>query len=135
MIGIVICTHAALSEALLTAAEMIVGPYENTVAVSVNPGEGPDTILERLQAASAEANSGMGVMILCDMFGGTPSNMSLSLLGEDVEIVTGVNLPMLIKLSTIRDRSLAEVATTIQEHGRRNILVAGAVLRGEDKGS
>ena len=135
MIGVVICTHAGLSESLLSAVEMIVGPFENTECVSVNPGEGPDLILEKLQAATAKANTGPGVVILCDMFGGTPSNMSLSMLGDDIEIVTGVNLPMLIKLSTIRSKPLAEIATTIQEHGRKNILVAGAFLRGESQGS
>ena len=135
MIGIVICTHAALSESLLSAVEMIVGPFENTECVSVNPGEGPDLILERLQNATQKANTGSGVVILCDMFGGTPSNMSLSMLGDDIEIVTGVNLPMLIKLSTIRSKPLGEIATTIQEHGRKNILVAGAFLRGEEQGS
>ena len=135
MIGIVICTHAELSDSLMAAAEMIVGPFEHTQCVSVQPGEGPDLILDKLQAATDAANSGSGVIILCDMFGGTPSNMSLSLLGDDIEIVTGVNLPMLIKLSTIRDQPLHEVAATIQEHGRKNILVAGAVLRGEGKDS
>ncbi len=134
MIGIVICTHAGLSESLLSAVEMIVGPFENTECVSVNPGEGPDLILEKLQAATSKANTGSGVVILCDMFGGTPSNMSLSMLGDDIEIVTGVNLPMLIKLSTIRSKPLAEIAMTIQEHGRKNILVAGAFLRGEAQG-
>ena len=77
MIGIVICTHAALSESLLSAVEMIVGPFEHTECVSVNPGEGPDLILERLQNAARSANTGAGVIILCDMFGGTPSNMSV----------------------------------------------------------
>ena len=134
MIGIVICTHAGLSESLLSAVEMIVGPFENTECVSVNPGEGPDLILEKLQTATSKANTGSGVVILCDMFGGTPSNMSLSMLGDDIEIVTGVNLPMLIKLSTIRSKPLAEIAMTIQEHGRKNILVAGAFLRGEAQG-
>ena len=129
MIGVVICTHASLSKALLEATEMIVGTMEKTEAVCVQPGDSGETIVDRLSEAMKAVDSGDGVMILCDMFGGTPSNVSLSLLGDDVEIVTGVNLPMLLKLTTCRTLSLKEVATVIQGHGRDNIMVAGALLK------
>jgi len=129
MIGVVICTHASLSTALLEATEMIVGEMEKTEAVCVQPGDSGETIVNRLSTAMKAVDSGSGVIILCDMFGGTPSNVSLSLLGDDVEIITGVNLPMLLKLFTCRTLPLAEVAKTIQGHARDNIMVAGALLK------
>ena len=101
MIGVVICTHATLSEALLEATEMIVGPMEKTKTVCVQPGDSGEIIVDRLSDAMKAVDSGAGVIILCDMFGGTPSNVSLSLLGDEVEIVTGVNFNAL-KLTTCR---------------------------------
>ena len=79
--------------------------------------------------AIASVDTGAGVLLLCDMFGGTPSNLSLSFLDDKVEIVTGVNLPMLLKLYTSREQNLAEVAQTICDHARQSTLVAGALLR------
>ena len=102
---------------------------ENTKTVCVQPGDSGEIIVDRLSDAMQAVDSGEGVIILCDMFGGTPSNVSLSLLGDEVEIVTGVNLPMLLKLTTCRSLPLAEVATSIQGHGRDNIMVAGALLK------
>jgi mannose PTS system EIIA component len=130
MTGVVICTHHTLAEALAETARMIVGEFPACVAVSVLPGEGPEVILEKLHAAVKEVSSGDGVLLLCDMFGGTPSNLSLSLLGDDVEVVTGVNLPMMLKLFTHRHGPLAEVAAVARDHGRENILVAGELLGG-----
>lgn len=129
MIGVVVCTHANLAEALIDAAKMILGDFPNTSAVSVLPGESGEDIVDKLSAAISEVETGSGVVILCDMFGGTPSNVSLTLLSGSVEVVTGVNLPMLLKLSTCRTQALPAVAELIQTHSRENILVAGALLR------
>lgn len=131
MIGVVICTHLDLAQALVDTTKMIVGDLPACEAVAVRPGDDPDAVVERLRAAIAKVDSGDGVVLLCDMFGGTPSNLALSFLGAGVEVVTGVNLPMLLKLYTHRERPLAEVAATICEHGRQNILVAGDLLRGK----
>ena len=129
MIGVVICTHAELSKALLDSALMILGSFENVVAVSVDSGDSPEHIQERLKEAVEQVNTGAGVLVLCDMFGGTPSNMSLSLLSDTVEVITGVNLPMLLKLHSSRHGALKEVAEEVQTYGRDNILVAGALLQ------
>ena len=129
MIGIVVCTHANLAAALLEAAEMIVGKIENAASVAVNPGESSEDIIDKLSEAIGKVDSGEGVIVLCDMFGGTPSNVSLTLLSETVEVITGVNLPMILKLYTCRRGPFAEATEQVQEHGRENILVAGALLR------
>jgi mannose PTS system EIIA component len=129
MIGVVICTHARLGDSLIDAAKMILGDFQSSTSISVMPGESGEDIVDKLTGAIAQVESGSGVIILCDMFGGTPSNVSLTLLSDKIEVVTGVNLPMLLKLSTCRTRPLSAVAEMIQSHGRDNILVAGALLR------
>lgn len=108
---------------------MIVGPMNGVQTVSVQPGDGMDAVIERIKTAIEAVDQGAGCVVLCDMFGGTPSNLSLSFLSEQVEVITGVNLPMLIKLFTCRDQPLDEVADMICKHGRDNVLVAGALLR------
>ena len=128
MIGVVLCTHSNLGAALLETANMIVGEYEQATSVSVLPEESGEDIVDKLLQAIREVDAGSGVLILCDMFGGTPSNVSLTQLSDNVEVVTGANLPMLLKLYTSREGPLDEVARQIQSHGRENILVAGALL-------
>ncbi|MCA9544914.1 MAG: PTS sugar transporter subunit IIA [Myxococcales bacterium] len=128
MIGVVLCTHRSLAEALLDTAKMIVGDFPAAEAVAVQPGEGPVDILRKLKAAIEAVDAGDGALVLVDMFGGTPSNLALSLLSERVEVVTGVNLPMLLKLFTHREGTLADVAAVVRKHGCENILVAGALL-------
>lgn len=129
MIGVVVCTHGTLAAELLASARMIVGDYPAAEAVAVEAGEGPEAIRGRLEKAIASVDAREGVLLLCDMFGGTPSNLCLSLLADDREVVTGVNLPMLLKLWTHRDGPLDEVARTVAAHTRDNILVAGDLLR------
>lgn len=133
MIGVVICTHAGLAGALLDTAKMIVGEFPAAVAVSVQPGDGPEQIRSALQAGIKSVDDGSGVMLLVDMFGGTPSNIALSLLADDREVITGVNLPMLLKLYTSREGPLPEVASRVARHSRDNTLVAGELLRGRGK--
>jgi PTS system mannose-specific IIA component len=135
MIGVVICTHGPLAGALVETAHLIVGEYPGIRPVGLTSGDSPEDVVARLRAAIAEVDDGNGVLILCDMFGGTPSNLSLSFLGDGVEVVTGVSLPMLLKLYTSRDAPLAEVAQSICDHARQSTLVAGALLKPKKGGA
>jgi len=130
MIGLVLVTHAGLAEELLRGAEMIVGTIESAEAVGIRPGDQADVIMERI-AEAVRRVSGNGALIMTDMFGGTPSNMSLSFLETDrIEVLTGVNLPMVIKFAAERDRTaVAELATALKECGRESIAVAGDYLK------
>lgn len=130
MIGLVLVTHAGLAEELLRGAEMIVGPIESAEAVGIRPGDPADAIMDRIAGAVKRVSEG-GALIMTDMFGGTPSNMSLSFLETDrIEVLTGVNLPMVIKFAAERDRTaVAALATSLKECGRESISVAGDYLK------
>lgn len=130
MIGLVLVTHAGLATALKKSAEMIVGPIEGCATVEVAPDERADDIMARVVAA-VEAVQADGAIIMTDLFGGTPSNMAMSFLKEgSVEVVTGVNLPMLIEFSARRERMpVAELATELHRTGREGIIVAGELLK------
>ncbi len=125
-IGVVIVTHYELGDQFLQALRLIVPDAPEFLSVSVAPDQPVDELRSAIGARLAQADHGDGVLVLTDMFGGTPSNMSLSFLGEHhVEIVTGVNLPMLIKLATLgEEKSLEDLARFIKEYGQRNISVA-----------
>jgi PTS system mannose-specific IIA component len=127
VIGIVVVTHGRLAEELVNAARTIVGEIPAIVAVSM--GWSDDVGAARAQVEHAIAEVGGGdALLLTDMFGGTPTNLSLPFLSPRVEIVTGVNLPMLIKLTTLREGALAEVARAIRDQGKDAIYVASDVL-------
>ena len=130
MIGLVLVTHAGLATALKMSAEMIVGPIERCTAVEVAPDERADDIMARVVAAVAAVQS-EGAIFMTDLFGGTPSNMSLSFLKEGcVEVVTGTNLPMLIEFCSRREQmAVAELAAKLQSSGREGIIVAGEFLK------
>ncbi len=130
MIGIVVVAHFNLAREMVAATELIVGKQEQFEYVDIFPDEEVDKIKKMLSDAVKGADSGEGVVILTDMFGGTPSNISLSLLEEGkVEVVTGTNLPMLIKLVTFRQgRRLTELASFITNYGKKNIYLATDVL-------
>ncbi|EHP88386.1 PTS system fructose subfamily IIA component [Geobacter metallireducens RCH3] len=130
MIGLVLVTHAGLAEELLRGGEMIVGPIESAETIGIRPGDQADAIMERI-AEAVKRVSVDGALIMTDMFGGTPSNMSLSFLEADrIEVLTGVNLPMVIKFAAERDRiAVAELATSLKECGRESIAVAGDYLK------
>ena len=133
MLGIVIVTHGHLAQEILKTAEFIIGSLEACATVSIDGARGgPDAMRQAIQQAIASADRGRGVLVLTDMFGGTPSNISLSFLEEGrVEVLTGVNLPMLIKAAQIRDKaSLSETAQIIGEYARKSINVAGELLGG-----
>ena len=133
MIGLVICTHSNLAEALLTSAEMIVGPIDQSQAVGVYPGDSPEEIHGRLEAALKSVDVSDGAIVLCDMFGSTPSNISLTFLSENIDVVTGVNLPMLLKFFTTRQGTVVDVSKAIQLHARDNILAAGVLMGGSSE--
>jgi PTS system mannose-specific IIA component len=130
MTGVVIVTHYRLGEEFLQALRLIVPDAPPVQAVSVDPKQSVDEMREAIAQALRRADTGDGVLVLTDMFGGTPSNISLSFLEEHrVEVVTGLNLPMLIKLATMTEKKpLEELAAFIKEYGQRNIRVASEIL-------
>jgi len=137
MIGLVLVTHGTLGHELLKTAEFIIGGLEGCLAVSIDSVRSPESLREAVGAAIAALDKGDGVLVLTDMFGGTPSNISLSFLETDrVEVLSGANLPMLLKAVQLRDRALlSEAAQAIGECGRKSINVAGELLgqgRGEE---
>ncbi len=135
MIGIVIVTHCNLGLELIRSAEFIVGKFGKARAVSLNPEDQVEALRGKIAEAIEKMDTGDGVILLTDMFGGTPSNISLSFLAEGkVEVVTGVNLPMLIGLASKREgKSLNEVAREIKDYGLRSIALAGEILKKEIK--
>lgn len=130
MIGLLLVAHAGVAGQLLAAAEMIVGKLELAEAVGIEPDASAATVMASLKEAVARV-SGDGAIIMTDMFGGTPSNMSISFLEEGrVEVLTGVNLPMLIRFTQERERSsVGELALKLKDSGREGISVAGDYLK------
>lgn len=133
MIGMVLVTHGRLAEELIAALEHVVGPQESLASVCI----GPDDDMEQRRADILEEVSncdvGEGVILLTDMFGGTPSNLAISIMDKaNVEVIAGVNLPMLVKLASVRkNESLGETATQGQDAGRKYINIASQLL-GQD---
>jgi PTS system mannose-specific IIA component len=132
MIGVVVVTHGQLATELLNAAETIVGELPRFTAVSIGWHEDTEDARAEIAAAVVRVNGDTGVLILTDMFGGTPSNLAMTFLGDGVEVITGVNLPMLIKLANLAEQAdLLTAAREIREQGRAAIWVASDLLRGE----
>ncbi|WP_319760719.1 PTS sugar transporter subunit IIA [Maridesulfovibrio sp.] len=128
--GIVLVTHGNFGQALIEAGELIVGPQEGVRSLSVDVEKGIDAAVDTLKKSIAEVNSGSGVLILTDMFGGTPTNLSLSLLqGDHIEVVTGVSLPMLLKAFQMRNESLQKMAEEVSKAAAKGIVIAGEMLR------
>ena len=126
----VIVTHGQLAGDVLAAAEMIVGPISHIAAVSIGWHDDVDAARDEVQRAITRVSQGGGVLLLTDMFGGTPTNIASMFLEEGaVEVLTGVNLPMVIKLaSSSTEDPLAEIARKICDQGRQGIYLAGALL-------
>jgi PTS system mannose-specific IIA component len=126
----VIVTHGHLAGELLAAAEMIIGPISHIAAVSIGWHDDVDAARDEVQRAISSVTQQRGVLLLTDMFGGTPTNIASMFLEEgSVEVITGVNLPMVIKLATsTADESLSEIARKICDQGRQGIYLAGALL-------
>jgi mannose PTS system EIIA component len=135
MIGVVVVTHGQLATELVNAAETIVGDQPKFAAVSIGWHDAVELAREEIAQAIARVDSGSGVIVLTDMFGGTPSNLAITFLAEErVELITGVNLPMLLKLAGTREvADLRELARHIREDGRTGIWVASDLLRGEGR--
>ena len=133
MIGVVVVTHGQLANELVNAAEMIVGDLPQFTAVSIGWHDDVNDAREDIAQAIERVRGDAGVLLLTDMFGGTPSNLGMTFLEKDrLEVITGVNLPMLIKLASLRSSSnLLAVAKEMRDHGRSAIWVASDLLRGE----
>jgi PTS system mannose-specific IIA component len=134
VIGVVIVTHYRLADEFLQALRLIVGETENLSAIGLDPSMSPEEMRNRIDKAVREVDQGEGVLMMVDMFGGTPSNLCLSFLQEDrVEVVTGLNLPMLVKVTQLKESMpVQQMAVLIRDYGRRHIRVASEVLAGRD---
>lgn len=130
MIGMVLVTHGRLAAEFIDALEHILGPQERVAAICIGPDDDMEQRREDILRSVADVDDGDGVVLLTDMFGGTPSNLAISIMKEaKVEVIAGVNLPMLIKLSDMRDgHSMAEAVEQAQESGRKYINVASSLL-------
>ncbi len=130
MIGLVLVTHGRLADEFRLALEHIVGPQTGIETVAIGPDDRMENRRDDIAAAIGRVNAGAGVIILTDMFGGTPSNLAISLLEiGKVEVVAGLNLPMLVKLARVRkDYALDKAATAAQDAGRKYINVASQIL-------
>ncbi|MDJ0857300.1 MAG: PTS fructose transporter subunit IIA [Desulfobacterales bacterium] len=136
MIGIVIVTHSQLGEALIEAAAFILGREpEATVAVSVDLKENAEKLRRQIEKAIKKVRQEKGVLVLTDMFGGTPSNLSYSFLDEGkVEVISGVNLPILIKADSARkEKELSALAVALEAFGKRSISLASGILKGNKR--
>jgi mannose PTS system EIIA component len=133
MIGLVLVTHGQLANEFRSALEHVVGPQKQLEAVAIGPEDDMDSRRDDIMAAVKRVNTGDGVVLLTDMFGGTPSNLAISCMnGGSVEVVAGVNLPMLIKLARVREESnLVKAVDQAQDAGRKYINIASRVLAGK----
>ena len=130
MIGIVLVTHGILALEFISAMQHVVGKQEQVEAVCIGPEDDMEMRREEILKKAGEVNSGSGTIVLTDMFGGTPSNLAISIMDRaPVEIIAGINLPMLIKLASLRkDKSLKEAVEGAQEAGKKYINIASQLL-------
>ncbi|AEV35156.1 PTS system fructose subfamily IIA component [Pseudovibrio sp. FO-BEG1] len=133
MIGLVLVTHGRLAEEFKSALEHVVGPQDRVATICIGPDDDMEQRRQDILRSVEAVNDGSGVVLLTDMFGGTPSNLAISVMdGGSVEVVAGVNLPMLIKLASVRnEKSLAEAVEEARSAGQKYISVASQVLSGQ----
>jgi mannose PTS system EIIA component len=133
MIGLVLVTHGQLANEFRLALEHVVGPQEAIETIAIGPDDDMEQRRQDILDAVARVNSGKGVILLTDMFGGTPSNLAISVMqAGEVEVVAGINLPMLIKLASVRgDGDMEQALDDAQESGRKYINVASRLLQGQ----
>ena len=133
MIGMVLVTHGHLATEFRAALEHVVGPQRAIATVTIGPDDDMEARRQEIVDAVARVDAGQGVVLLTDMFGGTPSNLAISVMaGSNVEVVAGINLPMLIKLASVREiASLDQAVVQAQDAGRKYINVASRVLSGK----
>jgi len=126
MIGLVVVTHGKLAQEFIAATEHVVGKQKNIIGICIEPDDDMEKRREDILAAVKQVEDGSGVAVLTDMFGGTPSNLAISIMGKvPVEVVAGINLPMMVKLATIRSTvPLADAVLVAQEAGRKYINLA-----------
>ncbi len=131
MVGLVVATHGQLADELLRTATAIVGPMERCEGLSITAASSMEDARKRLGEAIQRVDGGEGVLVLTDMFGGTPANLALTFLEDRIEVVTGVHLPMILKLATGRADHLAlrPLAELITGYGQKNITLASELLR------
>ena len=131
MIGMVLVTHGRLAAEFVAALEHVVGPQRNIAAVCIGPEDDMERRRQDILRAIAEVEAGQGVVLLTDMFGGTPSNLAISVIDKSkVEVIAGINLPMLIKLASMREKGdMKKAVEAAQEAGRKYINVASALLK------
>ncbi len=134
MIGMVLVTHGRLASELVAALEHVVGAQRNVASVCIGPEDDMELRRKEILDQVAKVDDGSGVVVLTDMFGGTPSNLAISIMDKaKVEIIAGVNLPMLIKLASVRqNQDLARAVDSAQDAGRKYINVASRLLNGDD---
>ena len=130
MIGLVLVTHGNLAKEFISAMQHVVGPQEQVEAVCIGPEDDMEMRRSEILKKVGEVDKGQGVIVLTDMFGGTPSNLAISIMDRaKVEIIAGINLPMLIKLASLRkDKSLKETVEGAQEAGKKYINIASQLL-------
>jgi PTS system mannose-specific IIA component len=130
MIGMVLVTHGRLAEELIAATEHVMGKQENIAAVCIGPDDDMEQRRQDILKGVEQVDTGDGTILLTDMFGGTPSNLAISVMEKaKIEVIAGVNLPMLIRLATVRDtQSMQDAASSAQEAGRKYINVASRLL-------
>jgi PTS system mannose-specific IIA component len=135
MVGVLIVSHGPLAEALIASVQSLVGGMEGISGISVWPKDSPREIRDQIQKKVREVDDGDGVLILTDILGGTPTNISLSSLKKErIEVITGVNVPMLLTLSSYRKgRPLKEIGTLVKKSGRRSIVLVKQFLKVIDK--
>lgn len=134
MIGLVIITHGELARSFVHSLELIMGPQQNIEAVCIKPEDDMDQHRSNILKAIKQVDQNKGVILLTDLFGGTPSNLALSVLGvENVEVICGVNLPMLMKLISLRSKAtIQEAVDQAQEAARKHIHVASNLLANQN---
>ncbi|GAU82120.1 PTS sugar transporter subunit IIA [Bosea sp. 2YAB26] len=133
MIGLVLVTHGHLATEFRSALEHVVGPQQNLATIAIAPDDDMEARRRDIIAAVEAVENGKGVIVLTDMFGGTPSNLAISVMEPGrIDVVAGINLPMLIKLASVREeKTLDEAVTSAQDAGRKYITVASRVLAGK----
>lgn len=133
MIGLVLVTHGHLATEFRSALEHVVGPQQNLATIAIAPDDDMEARRRDIIAAVEAVENGRGVIVLTDMFGGTPSNLAISVMEPGrIDVVAGINLPMLIKLASVREeKTLDEAVTSAQDAGRKYITVASRVLAGK----
>ena len=133
MIGIVLVTHGKLAEEFVSALEHVVGPQVQIASICIGPDDDMEQRRQQILRSIGEVDTGEGAVLLTDMFGGTPSNLAISVMDRaKIEVIAGINLPMLIKLASVRDEEILKDAVLhAQEAGRKYINVASRVLAGK----